>query len=470
MASQRGSTGVKSKGSAGFGLIPRIETFPAIVSFAQTAFGRVALIAAFGLGMRFFLPDLISELPLILALALMTFMPEYRRFILAFTPITLVVMQDFHKPLLLVSTLTVVALGIFLYWCAMRWPKSRFGQRPLVFLLTGFTLLIVIACAAALNSLTYSILWSLVSTMASYVWFIGYALTDRNSNPGKELTLEVATFHPLWGSTNTPFPKGAAYLRRIEAKDSEQLAIVQLKGLRLLVWAILLALLQSAWTIFFHGYLWIPTAADALAMSVRGMPVAWHLRWESLILAFFELVLSISIMGHRIIASCRMAGFNALRNTYRPLSSTTIAEFFNRFYYYFKELLVDFFFYPAFLRYWKGHRRLRMVFATFAAAFFGNGFYHFTRDWQIIRDIGLWKALVNYQTMFFYNAVLTIGLCVSQLRKRGPRPAGLFRGHIFPAFGVGLFYCLLSVFETTERVFPLVEHLRFFASLFSVHF
>jgi hypothetical protein len=237
-----------------------------------------------------------------------------------------------------------------------------------------------------------------------------------------------------------------------------------------LVWAILLALLQSAWPIFFHGYLRIPTAGYALAMSVRGTPVAWHLRWEGLILAFFELVLSVSIMGHRIIASCRMAGFNALRNTYRPLSSTTIAEFFNRFYYYFKELLVGFFFYPAFMRYWKGHRRLRMVFATFAAAFLGNGFYHFTRDWQIIRDIGLWKALINYQTMLFYNAVLTIGLCVSQLRQRGPRPAGLFRGHIFPALGVVLFYCLLSVFETSERAYPLVVHLRFFASLFFVRF
>jgi hypothetical protein len=422
------------------------------------------------LGMRFFLADLIAGLPLALALALITFMPEYRRFILAITPIALVVMQNLYQPLLLGSTLAVIALGIILYWCAMGWPRSRFAQRPLLFLLTSFTFLIVMAGATAPNSLTSSIFWGLVSAMASYVWFIGYALTDRNSSPGKELTLEVATFRPLWGSTNTPFPKGAAYLRRIEAKDSEQLAIAQLKGLKLLAWAILLASLQGAWIGFFHGYLRIPTAGEALAMSVRGTPVAWYLRWESLILAFFELVLSISILGHRIIAFCRMAGFNALRNTYRPLSSTTIADFFNRFYYYFKELLVDFFFFPAFLRYWKGHRKLRMVFATFAAAFVGNGFYHFTRDWQIIRDIGLWKALVNYQTMFFYNAALTTALSISQLRKRGPRPVGLFRRHVFPTFGVLLFYCLLSVFEISERTYPLVEHLRFFASLFFVHF
>jgi hypothetical protein len=182
----------------------------------------------------------------------------------------------------------------------------------------------------------------------------------------------LTAFRPIWGSTATPFPKGAAYLRRIEAKNPEQLAVYQLKGLKLLAWAIVLALLQGLWFKFFHVYLRIPTSDQALAMSVHRTPVAWHLCWESLILAFFELILSFSIMGHRIFACCRLAGFNALRYTYRPLSSTTVMEFFNRFYYYFKELLVDLFFYPAFLRYWKKHKRLRMAFATAAAAFFGK--------------------------------------------------------------------------------------------------
>jgi hypothetical protein len=175
-------------------------------------------------------------------------------------------------------------------------------------------------------------------------------------------------------------------------------------------------------------------------------------------------------MGHRIIGTCRMAGFNALRNTYRPLSSTTITEFFNRFYYYFKELLVDFFFYPTFLRYFKKHKRLRMIFATFAAAFFGNSFYHLTRDWQLFRDDGIWKTLVNYQVLFFYNAFLATGLCISQSRKRGPKPAGWLRARLLPALGVGLFYCILNVFDADEKMFPLIEHLRYLANLFFIHF
>jgi hypothetical protein len=455
---------------AKFRLIPRLETYPKVVTFAQTATGKIIILAAFTLGLRFFQPDLFSSLPLIFIFALITFMPEYRRLALAVAPLSFVMLQSFLQPLFLGLYLAVIALGILLYWCVMRWPKSLFGQRPVAFLLGGFSALIILACAVAPHSMPNSILWNLVGLMAGYVWFIGYALMDRGSKPSTDLTLELASFRPLWGSTSVPYPKGAAYLRRIEAQTPEQLAIVQLKGLKLLLWAILLAVFQVFWNQFFHDYLRIPLLNQALAMSVRGTPVAWQLRWECQILAFFESILTLSIFGHRIIACCRMAGYNALRNTYRPLSATTLIEFFNRFYYYFKELLVDFFFYPAFFRYWKNHRRVRVAFATVAAAFFGNAFYHFARDWQIIRDNGLWTAINSYQTFLFYCLVLATALSLSQMRKRGPRPGGLVRGHILPALGVWIFYCLLNIFVTNERGYSLVEHLRYLASLFFIQF
>jgi hypothetical protein len=469
MATQSGLT-KRVESLKGFRLIPRIEAMPRVVSFVQTSLGKAVLLAVFGLCLRYFFPDLPSVAAMLLPLALITFMPVYRRFVLAISPIVLVLMESAGNPLLLVSSLAVITLGMFLYWCAMRWPSSPFGRRPVAFLLTGFTALVVLAGIARPHSLPYTIAWSLVAALATYLWFIAYAVTDRNSKPSSEFTLELTAFHPLWGSTATPYPKGAAYLRRIEAKNPEQLAVCQLKGLKLLVWAILLAVIQGLWFKFFHGYLHIPTSEQALALSVQRTPAAWHLCWESLILSFFELILSVSVMGHRIIACCRLAGFNALRNTYRPLSAPSVMEFFNRFYYYFKELLVDLFFYPVFLRYWKKHKRLRMAFATAAAAFFGNGFYHFMRDWQIIQNLGFWKALVNYQTMIFYNTALTVGLCISQLRMHRPKATGLIRRRILPVLGVVGFYCLLSVFEISERVYPLMEHLRFFASLFFIHF
>jgi hypothetical protein len=455
---------------AEFRLIPRIETYPKAVLFAQTTLGRIAILATFGLGLYLFLQDLTTTFLFVLFIAFITFMPKYRHIVLAVAPIILVVLKNYHDPVLLGLNLAVIAFGGILYWCVMRWPKSRFSQRPVSFLIAGFSLLIAFACVAAPHSLQNSILWDLVGLMVSYMWFIAYALTDRSSKPARDLKLELATFHPVWGSTNVPFPKGAAYLRRIEAQNPEQLAIVQLKGLKLLAWAMLLVVFQSLWRGFFHSYMQIPTSTQAFAMNLQGTPIAWHLEWEGQILAFFELILSISIFGHRIIACCRMAGYNALRNTYRPLSSTTIAEFFNRLYYYFKELLVDFFFYPTFLRYWKGHRRLRMVFATFAAAFFGNAFFHFTRDWQFIRNDGFWNALVRLEAYMFYCFALAAGLSISQLRKRRPSPTGFVRGRLLPAMGVCLFYCLLNVFDSEGKGYPFMGHFRYFASLFFISF
>jgi hypothetical protein len=470
MAPQMDSPKSMSQRLAEFRLIPRIETFPWAVSFAQTWWGRAIILALFGLGLCVFYPSPFLALFVTLIIAFMTFMPEYRHLLLAVTPIVLVVLQSFKDPLHLSLNLSVIALGSVLYWCAMRWPKSHFGQRPVAYLLVGFTALILSACAATPHTLAYSILWDLVGLMAVYIWFIAYALADRSSKPARDLPMELATFRPLWGSSNTPFPKGAAYLRRIEAQNQEQLAIVQLKGLKLLAWAILLFLFSNLWYRFFHGYLHIPMPDDALAMSVRGTPVAWHLCWESQILAYFELVLSVSIFGHYLIATCRMAGFNALRNTYRPLSSATLMEFFNRFYYYFKELLVDFFFFPTFLRYWKKHRRVRTVFATFAAVVFGNSFYHFTRDWHFIQSDGLLKSIVTYDVSIVYNVVLATGLSISQLRKRGPRHAGFLRGRLLPSIGVCFFYTIVLVFGSASRVFSIMETLRYLASMFFIHF
>lgn len=465
--SQRDSPRPAVKTLVDFRLIPRIETFPRVVLFAQTPLGKILLLAAFGLELRFFASSVFPVLQMVVPLAVVTFMPEYRRFVLALSPLFFLLVQG-GPPLMVGLRLGAVAAGMGLFWCARRWPKSWFSQRPIAFLISGFSLLLLLGCVTSPLAWSYRLTWSLVVVGANYIWFIGYALIDRNAKPAADASLELASFHPLWGLTNVPMPKGAAYYRRIEARDEQQLALVQLKGLKLLAWAILLAVLSNFSSRFFHVFLRIPDSTEALAMSVQRVPLAWTVRWESIVLGFVEKILGITIVGHRVIACCRMAGFNALRNTYRPLSSTTVAEFFNRIFFYFKELLVDFFFYPTFLRYWKGHLRVRLIFATFSAAFFGNAFFHFILDCRAIRLAGLVRALANFQASLFYFFLLAAALSISQIRKRGPRPTGFVRGRLWPAFCVLTFYCLLGVFDIPQQHYPLTEHLRFLASLFFI--
>ena len=159
-------------------------------------------------------------------------------------------------------------------------------------------------------------------------------------------------------------------------------------------------------------------------------------------------MLYMSVFGGTIIAAARLAGFRLLRNTWRPLEATTLAEFWNRYYFYYKELLVDHFFYPAFLRYFRNHRRLRIFFATFSAACVGNLIFHFIRDIHFVADMGLWNAVVGDQSHAFYTFVLAIGVALSQMRV-GTRKVskGWLRGRLLPCLWVVGFFCVLHVFD-----------------------
>ena len=120
--------------------------------------------------------------------------------------------------------------------------------------------------------------------------------------------------------------------------------------------------------------------------------------------------------GHRFVACARLAGFALRRSTWRPLQSRTLADFWNRYYYYFKELLVDFFFYPTFFRVFKKRPRLRTFCATFMAAGVGNAIYHFVRNVDFVWSLGPVQAIEGFGSYAFYCTLLALGIAISQLR------------------------------------------------------
>src|SRR5207302_25851 len=254
--------------------------------------------------------------------------------------------------------------------------------------------------------------------------------------------LQFGTFFPFWvgsGDSSTPVGKGAAYLRKVEAHTPKDLAVVQLKAVKLLMWMLVLHLALLVFRAIVFGEL-SPAAADfsrahgfhvfnfgvpkleaAFDRAAAGQPPPLHMLWAGLVAHFFDAILTVPLMGNMIVACSRMSGFNLLRNTYKPLYATTIAEFWNRFYFYFKELLVEFFFFPTYVRYFKKHRRLRLAAATFAAATLGNLVYHFCRDIHYVFELGFWRALTGFQVYAFYAVVLGASIALSQLSgKRAP--------------------------------------------------
>ena len=158
------------------------------------------------------------------------------------------------------------------------------------------------------------------------------------------------------------------------------------------------------------------------------------------------------------------------RNTWRPLESRTLAEFWNRYYYYFKELLVEFFFLPTFLRTFRNHPRLRVFFSTFMAAGVGNALYHFIRDISLVATIGLSATIESFTSYLFYCAVLATGIGLSQARSSaGARLPSTFSGRFGAFLWIWTFVVCLHVFGNETRFYTLDQRLSFMASLVGVN-
>ena len=341
------------------------------------------------------------------------------------------------------------------------------ARRPLPVLLGTMAVLCALASAPWLGSAARAAVWSFLVVFAAFVWFLAYALVDQRSRAPAALPFQVGILHPFWGSSATPFGKGAAFLRKHQAKDDVELAITQLKALKLLVWALLLMLAAEILEELVEVRLGIPEPPVLYRAHLSGESHPLPAMWGSLVWAALGGTLTLAIWGHTIVAVARLAGFRLPRNTWRPLQSRSLAEFWNRYYYYFKELMVEFFFMPTFLRTFRRHPRLRVFFATFVAAGVGNAIYHFIRDIELIAVLGPWQALEGFTSYLLYCFLLAGGIGISQARMTaGRRLPSSLPGMLWSGLCVWGFITCLQVFADESRILPLQDRLVFLATLF----
>ena len=480
---------------ATFRIIPPLDTYPKVVDFAQKVPGKILLLAVFSAGLSFRFDNWVQ---LSVFISAMTFLPQIRPILLTIATLSSLYMADWPNAeihwkipqlpysLNIFSKLFMPAgvLGLFaVYYKVVKKNKDEwYGKRPVRNLLVFYILILISATSIPLSNPLSIYLWGFIVILGKYLWFFNYTLLDRHAKETPNLALQAGYYIPFWGGTATPFPKGAAYLRKIEAKNPEQLAISQLKGVKLLYWALLLLFIEKLLrqilygaSDFNQGFLGISYSLGIPLMSAvmrdgGGHIYSWSMNWLALIASFSVMMLGFSAWGHFIIACCRMAGYNALRNTYKPLQSASIADFWNRFYYYFKELLADNFFYPAFLRYFKKWPKIRLIFATLAAASFGNVLFHFLRELGAIADKGFWPTLWSFRVYMFYGIVLGVAISISQLyENKGTKDRSWLRRNIItPVYVVG-FYCILSTFDSSDRTLTLSEHFIFLLKLFNIN-
>lgn len=478
-------------------IIPALEKEPRLVARAQTGAGKAALLLLFFLGLAVQVNDrMLLSTTLVLALA--TWLPGERRSILLFSALYWAALHaPFRWDVLLrlksarelreaipdqraweLTSVAVVLLACALAFRFFRGRPSSHAARFPAFALTAFYGALVVALAVSpYRGTAWLAGWSFALVSGQYLWCLAYALLDVRRNPARPFTSHLGVFQPFWGSTQTPFPKGAAYLDQIEARNAEELAVTQLKGLKLLWWSLFLLFLERLANALFYGgpsplggalpfAFPVPKLALAFRASAAGQPLPWHVNWLAMFVDLGVDGLHLAVWGHRFVAIARMAGFQARRNTYKPFLATNVSEFFNRYYYYFKELLVDGFFYPVLYSLPRRRLKLALFAATMTAAGAANYLYHFYRDVWVVAQLGLARALAVSAVHAVYCLVLALAIFVSQARRlsRPARPRGLFataRG----VAGVWLFYALLNTLIVDFRMSGVRDHLRFLADI-----
>jgi hypothetical protein len=171
------------------------------------------------------------------------------------------------------------------------------------------------------------------------------------------------------------------------------------------------------------------------------------------ILSTAKFSLQIAFWGHLFIGVARLAGFRLPRSTWRPLGSKTLMEYFNRFHYYFKELLVDFFFVPTFFKMFRGHPRLAPVLCHLHGGRGGQCDLALPARYRPHRDDGTWRGvLASFESYAFYCLVLATGLGLSQVRMNmGFKPSLSLAGRLRSFLFVWSFVVCLHVFSDGSR-------------------
>ena len=381
----------------------------------------------------------------------------------------------------------LLGLVYLLYLMTVRFKRlpAFIRARPQLCIHLFFWLLLLWLWLAPAPSLFGSAVAALVAGSFPYlIWRCGYMVLSGQRGKASATKFSDHFFYifPMWDGTNTPPGKGHEYLSRAEAQTAAAYSRSILAGIKLLLLVALWKGLMQVIGAVVHGD---PKSSltGLLGGSHFDIPrlraiVSGHVTaslgiiWLSLYLELIWEVLSLAAKGHVWVGVLRLFGFHVFRNTYKPLLAESIVEFWNRYYYYFKELMMEFFFLPTYLRYFRAWPMLRIVAAVFAAAFLGNMYYHVLQAKNPLIDGDAAKLWSLLGPRLIYCFLLAAGIAFSMLRQqrlRGRAVApGMPKGGIFRLrriAGVWTFFALINFWNVISAA-SIAARGRLFISIF----
>lgn len=466
-----------------------------ILEIAQTVKGKI-LISLF-LGFIFLsvstasFKNPILNVMVLLSAFIFAYFPKHRTFTLIASSLAILVARPFWYGLDLIIQMFIVqnispthtkiiaALALVTYLAFVvavmviaRKKKDLFIVKYPIRTLVVVTLTLYFSSFFLFNLYIVAFLSCLFYVFKSYFWYLAYTLAELKLKTPPPLTQQIGHFKNFWCGLSSiiPIGKGSHYLTKKLAKNNRELAVNQLKALKLIFWCVVIIGNLSKLLVYIMSYYHIEKIDYYQLMILNGQTFPIWTGWLSLIYSVVDDALQLCFGGNVAIAIARFAGFNLPRFMYKPLSSRTLVDFWNRYHYYFKELLVDLFFFPTFLKYFKKHPRLRLIFATFMAAGVGNFLFHFLKYGNALYVYDIATYTVLFSSYIFYCVLLTIGICVSQFRiNSGIKPKDDILSRLFSFICIWGFVCGVYIFGNESLRFTFMERVKFMGILIGIN-
>lgn len=463
-----------------FQLIPSIDQSPKLIAFCQNNYGKFLLYIAFAsvLSLNLLWANKYFQLThfyfwdKLIILGLIYYFPKYKTqiftlssmywFFVFYYPQHIATSFIFLAPKANSPYLFYYSLIIFLILLySINFLIKKLNHKVSIALII-YTLLVFITTLYPTGSYYKNLLLGSLLIMSLVLWHWLYSLKYNFS-----LDNVLRCSFSFWNWSVLPIPKSYNHLNASQV-NLNQTTTLHLRALKLLLWASFLGGLEYVLSTF-TNYLHIPRLETLILNSSLSSSSTIGTNWLSVITEFLLNLLSLTVGSHIAVAVIRFCGWDIKRNVYSPFKANSISDFFNRYYFYFKELLLDIFFYPAYFAFFKRNNALRLFTATLLSAGLGNFLFHFFLSFPRIITQDLAGALQKSSIYAFYCLLLSFVLFISQnarlssvIKKRSLLSSIFIKSRIIFVF------LMLNIFLESSGTTTLKQHLSFTLALFGI--
>ncbi|OIO56188.1 MAG: hypothetical protein COX57_06450 [Alphaproteobacteria bacterium CG_4_10_14_0_2_um_filter_63_37] len=209
---------------------------------------------------------------------------------------------------------------------------------------------------------------------------------------------------------------------------------------------------------------------------MRGETISPLSIWLTTLLNLAKWFVFFAAVGHFKVGLWRICGYDVAPSFDKPWLATNLVSFWGRFTYHYREFLVRAFYYPVFFKYFRKHRKTRIVVATMASAGLGNLVWGHVVEITYYRGME-WEAIRYVLGHWPYYFLLGLGISLTELyllkfkRRRKPWSRDVWLvTDVLAAYATVQFFALIHIFNRVAGGSTLWDQTQLFLLAFGIRF